>query len=80
MSFKQFIRLTNLVINPRHIRFIESRKTKYIIHMNSNLDGIFGFSVFNFGFISGDNSNKTIEICSIKNEVDFLKLKEIIEN
>lgn len=80
MSFKQFIRLTNIVINPRHIKFIELRNTKYIIHMNSNLDDIFGFLFFGAGFINGNSSHKTIEICSIKNSVDFLKLKEILEN
>lgn len=80
MQLQGFIRLTNLLINTRHIKIIELSNTKYIIHMNSNLNDIYGLSLFSSGFISGSSSHKNIEICSVKNSVDFLKLKEFLEN
>ena len=67
-EMRQFINLTTTVINKLHIAEITKSPQKYRIYMsNNNLNGGYISSLYN-----------VIEICEIKNSLDYKKITEFI--
>ena len=68
---KNFIRLTNMLLNTRDINMILIKPNKYYIHITSKkFDGyIWNFGGFGFGNIS--SYNNTIEVCEINHSIDY---------
>lgn len=71
---KQFINLTTTVINKLHIAEITKSPKKYRIYMSNN--NLSGGMLFWSGYIS--SVYNIIEICEIKNPLDYKKMREFI--
>ncbi len=70
-----FIKLTSMIINKAHIVEIVKKPTQYHIYMGNNVaDGcwIFGFGIMKTHY-------NMIEICSVKQPIDFKKITEWID-
>ena len=71
-NMKNFIKLTNMLINKAHItRIVHDQSMYYIYTTNFDIDGIFLFAVG-----SWSTRYDRIDICKTKNEKDY----EIITN
>lgn len=70
-----FIKLTSMLINKAHIVEIVKKPTQYHIYMSNNTTD--GCSIFGFGIMK--TNYNVIEICSLKNPVDFKKISDWIE-
>jgi hypothetical protein len=71
---KQFINLTTTVINKLHISEITKSPQKYRIYMSNN--NLSGGMLFLSGYIS--SVYNIIEICEIKNSLDYKKITDFI--
>jgi hypothetical protein len=73
-GMRQFINLTTTVINKLHIAEITKSPQKYRIYMSNN--NLSGGLLFSSGYIS--SLYNVIEICEIKNSLDYRKITEFI--
>ena len=71
---KQFINLTTTVINKLHIVEITRSPQKYRIYVSNN--NLSGALIFSSGYISSEYN--IIEICEIKNSLDYKKITNFI--
>jgi hypothetical protein len=71
---RQFIHLTNRVINKMYIIQIVKKPLKYFIHMNDK--DINGFILFSSGSVNSDNN--IIEICQKENKEDYNTISDFI--
>ena len=70
-----FIKLTSMIINKAHIVEIVKKPTQYHVYMSNNVTD--GFCIFGFGIMK--TNYNMIEICSVKQPIDFKKITEWID-
>jgi hypothetical protein len=70
-----FIKLTSVIINKAHIVEIVKKPTQYHIYMSNNVTD--GCWILAFGIIK--THYNVIEICSVKQPIDFKKITEWID-
>jgi len=71
---RQFINLTTTVINKLHIVEITKSPQKYRIYLSNN--NLSGGMLFWSGYIS--SVYNIIEICEIKDSIDYKKITDVI--
>ena len=78
-NMTKFLKLTNMILNTKHINTILIEPNKYHIHMMSNkLFGYIGlFYGSGYGYVS--SGNEQIEVCQTKHPNNYKIVSEWIE-
>lgn len=67
----KFIKLTSIILNTNDIHKIVIQSNKYFIHIvGKKIDG-FSWGIGGFGIGNISSYNSEIEICEIKNSIDY---------
>lgn len=76
----RFIKITNLILNVKYIQSISVKPDKYHIHMVSSMFDGKSISVAGFGIGSISSHNAEIEVCKIKNSIDYKIISDWIDS
>jgi hypothetical protein len=75
----KFIKLTNLLLNPKYIQSIRVKPNAYHIHVMSNKFEGLHFSLVGTGGGTISSHNSEIIVCETKNSIDYKILSDWID-
>jgi len=80
IRMSKFIKFTNLILNVKYIQSITITPDKYHIHMVSSMFDGKSISVAGFGIGNISSHNAEIEICIVKNSIDYKIVSDWIDS
>jgi hypothetical protein len=76
----KFLKLSNIIINKRHIQSIVIKPNKYYINVGGGAFNGSHVSVAGFGFGSISSHYREIEVCKTNNPIDYKMVSNWISN